>query len=294
MMRAWFNILCCLLLSVIAFGQHKTAYSQFMFNGMLLNPGYAGSHEALNITALYRNQWTGFPGAPKAISLSAHSPVKNRKLAAAFLLENESAGLFSHSQAKGVFAYRLRIDDIFLSFGMQAGADVRSFDREALRIRHGDDPVFLQSMMRTTAFAGGAGVYLHGNNFYCGFAAPEITGARGSGPGLLQFHSGGLLHLSQEVVVKPSVLLRSVENSPLLFSAAVTGYYKEIAGLGTGYTAGAAWFVYLDLRINEQLGFGYAYERATSALAAYNTGSHEIMIRYLFRYRIAAQNPRYF
>ena len=276
------------------FGQHKTTYSQFMFNGMLLNPAYAGSHEALNLTALYRNQWAALDGAPRAISFTAHSPFKKKKLSAGVIFENEQAGLFNHSQAMGALAYRVRLGKTFLSFGLQGGADIRAFDRDALRVRHGEDPVFMQNNPRTTEFVAGTGVYWHGASFYAGFAAPDLTTKSANDAGLLQLHAGAVANVAPDFKLKPSLLVRHLDHSPLLVNMAVTTYYKDILGIGAGYTARASWFVYLDLRINDQLNFGYAHERATGRLAAYNAGTHEVMLRYLFRYRITAANPRYF
>src|SRR5688572_13416949 len=86
--------------------QHSAHYSQYMFNALLFNPAYSGAHEALNLTALYRNQWLGIDGAPKAISFTAHSPLKNKKVNLGLSIENESVGLFNHTQAKMMYAYR--------------------------------------------------------------------------------------------------------------------------------------------------------------------------------------------
>ena len=113
-------------------------------------------------------------------------------------------------------------------------------------------------------------------------------------PVQVQVHSGGLIRLSADISLKPSLLVRHLMHSPLYTNVALTGYYRDWFGLGCGYTYGNAWFVYADIRLNDQLSFGYAHERDAGPLSGFNAGSHEVMLRYLFRYHITAINPRYF
>ena len=50
-------------------------YSMYMWNMLTVNPGYAGSNDVLNVTALSRIQWVSVNGAPVTHSLSAHAPI---------------------------------------------------------------------------------------------------------------------------------------------------------------------------------------------------------------------------
>jgi type IX secretion system PorP/SprF family membrane protein len=274
--------------------QHAAHYSQYMFNGLLLNPAYAGGQEALNVTALYRNQWAGINGAPKVISFSAHSPLKNKRLNLGLSIENTSAGLFSQTQVKGMYAYRFPLGSGKLSFGLQAGADIKTFNRNNLRVQDNDDPTLSQQAMSTSALIAGAGVYYMHAKFYIGLAAPDLVSPDGTEHMTTQLHAGALLPISKDFKLKPAILLRHIAGSPVFANLSTTFYYKEIVGLGAGYTLGNAFLVYTDLRINEQINFGYAYERNQGQFGSYSRGSHEIMLRYLFRYRISAVNPRYF
>ena len=74
------SLVLFLFLALRVSAQHSSDYVQYMFNGLLINPAYAGSADALNITSLYRKQWVGINGAPANIMLSAHSPLKNKKV----------------------------------------------------------------------------------------------------------------------------------------------------------------------------------------------------------------------
>ena len=59
--------------------QHSPLTSQYLFNGLLINPAYAGSRDALAANLTHRQQWVGFEGAPVTQILSVHAPVNRRK-----------------------------------------------------------------------------------------------------------------------------------------------------------------------------------------------------------------------
>ena len=40
-------------------------YSQYLQNGLMPNPAYAGSRDALSTMLSFRSQWMGMEGAPK-------------------------------------------------------------------------------------------------------------------------------------------------------------------------------------------------------------------------------------
>src|SRR6218665_577743 len=89
--------------------QHSSNYSQYVFNGLLLNPAYAGSSDALNLTSLYRRQWLGLDGSPTTITFSAHTPLKSSKANLGLVLANDKLGVSEHTQARLVYAYRFRL-----------------------------------------------------------------------------------------------------------------------------------------------------------------------------------------
>src|SRR5579872_5955334 len=107
-----------------SFAQHNTLFSQYMFNGLLINPAYAGSNDVLSATAVDRMQWAGFDGAPKTLSFSIHSPLKNKKLNAGISFINDQIGITSRNKISGIYAYRLFLGKSSLSFGIQGGIDL--------------------------------------------------------------------------------------------------------------------------------------------------------------------------
>ena len=65
------------LFCFIGKAQYFPLLSQYISNGLILNPAYAASREVLSVNFLYRDQWVGFSGAPEYETFTAHAPLKN-------------------------------------------------------------------------------------------------------------------------------------------------------------------------------------------------------------------------
>src|SRR5262245_46888615 len=91
-----------------AHAQQDAMYSMYMFNGLSVNPAYAGSREKPVITALYRHQWTGLEGAPKMVAITGHAPLSNDKLGLGMTLVSDKISIFNTISLTGSYAYRIQ------------------------------------------------------------------------------------------------------------------------------------------------------------------------------------------
>ena len=123
-MRKFLAFIFLLSATSTLYSQHNNQYSQYMFNGLSINPAYAGANEALNLTLLHRNQWTGFDGAPKTTSISGHTPLPNKKLNIGINFTSDIYGVTNKNIATGIFAYKLKLKKGSLSFGILGGVDI--------------------------------------------------------------------------------------------------------------------------------------------------------------------------
>jgi type IX secretion system PorP/SprF family membrane protein len=285
-----------LLLTIVARGQHHNNVLQYMVNGVLYNPAYCGSQQALNVTGLYRNQWVGLDGAPELTSFSAHTPLKNKKLNIGLVAENEKVGLFNSTRLNLLYAYRLKLKKGGLSFGVSGGLNTYTTNWDRLITTDQNDPNFNRNATRENVLTVGAGVYYRIPRFYAGLSSPELYTQSNSvqKEKTLVFTSGILCDLSNVIKCKPAALVMYLPQSTSLINVSTTFYYKELLGIGVGYNVQSSLIGLFDLSINEQFKIGYAYEYSTSALRTYNSGSHEIMLRYLFSYKVKAVSARYF
>ena len=124
-------------------------YSQYVFNGLLINPAYAGTREVLTATALYRNQWINIPGAPKTGVFSMDSPVRNQKVGLGLNVVVDKIGVTNHTGISGIYSYKLYFNQSVLSFGIQGG--VGFFNSTNSEVKYSDnasiDPVTVQMKM---------------------------------------------------------------------------------------------------------------------------------------------------
>jgi type IX secretion system PorP/SprF family membrane protein len=274
--------------------QHGSDYVQYMFNGLLINPAYAGSHEALNVTGLYRRQWTGLKGSPVTLSFSGHTALRNKRHNVGVVVENERFGLFSHTGAGLAYAFRIPAGRGYIAIGARGGIDAYSYNWAGIRLADANDPSFTGVPTQNTYPDFSAGLYYHDRSFYAGVANPRMLGRDNGYFNSWNATAGYVARLGEDFRLKPAALIRYVPASPVSTNLSATIYYREIIGAGAGCTLGNSIMAYADIRINEQLNAGYGYQRQLNKLGTYNGGSHEVMLRYLFRYRTRATSARYF
>jgi type IX secretion system PorP/SprF family membrane protein len=288
------SILFIIALGHTAAGQHRTGFLQYMYDGMLVNPAYAGSKEALALTGLMKNQWVSIQGAPVTISFSGHAALKNRKLAAGMLFQSERYGIFQSNTLAGSYAYRLKAGNGLLSMGLQAGLSMIQNNASLVRANDVNDPnLFANSELRIQPTAG-AGIYFQNARWYAGLASTDLLQKGFNRYYNTVLHGGVLIRCNDRITVKPAALFRYIEGSPLSTNLSVIAYYKDMIGLGAGISPGSGVMLLGDLKLNDQFYFGYGYERNLGMLSVYTGGSHEIMLRYIFKYRVQSVNSRYF
>lgn len=283
--------------STEAYAQHNSLYSQYYFSGILINPAYAGSQDALNFTSIYRNQWTGIEGSPRSLSIGIHSPLKNNKINAGLIFLNSKYGLSSVTNVMGVYAYRFPLSNGSFSLGLQAGIQSNRNNWDQIETTDVNDPIFESQANKEMSGIAGFGMYFKTDKFFLGLSSPSIYNSKKSfdfsySPVL--FSGGVLIKLRNSVVLKPSALVKYIKGSPIETDISSVFYFRDIIGLGLGYRTKAALYAFADIKLNDQLSVGYCYDYTTSQLKRFSGGSHEFMLRYLFSYKLKVKNPRYF
>ena len=106
-------------------GQQQQMYTQFMYNKMSLNPAYVGNESYLSMSLLYRDQWNGFPGAPKAQLVSINLPRLGNRVGLGVNLERQTIGITEKITYELMYAYKFFMGEGTLSMGMNVSG--RSF-----------------------------------------------------------------------------------------------------------------------------------------------------------------------
>lgn len=282
-----------LLANLACQAQQEVMYTQYMFNGLALNPAYAGSHEAVSMTFLARDQWNGIPGAPSTQTFSIHSPVK-KSFALGLQVIHDNLTVFDQYGVNASYAYKIRTHDGIWSLGVQAGFTNYSAELTQLTTDQAD-PLFAQDVSKMMPSLG-AGVYYHTKNFYIGASVPQFLSDDLYGdevtftndPDVFQdrhyfLTSGYVFDLSRNVKFKPNVLFKMVEGAPLAMDVNGSVLFHEVLWLGLSWRSFSDIDALLELQLTDNLLFGYSYDFATTTdLRRVNSGSHEIMLNYIF------------
>lgn len=278
-------------------------YSQYMFNGLALNPAYAGSRDVLNITLGYRNQWVGFEGAPVTQTLSAHSPLKNEKVALGFFLQNEQIDVRNNTSMYLNYAYRLNVGRGLLSLGLKAGGAIRNTNWSRLSVNDPGDDVFNDPGTRDMLPNIGFGAYYYTDSYYIGASVPFFLSDSTKNGKAVSYHdmqnynyllTGGLVAGKGNVKIKPGFLLKYNNINPPQLDVNLSLIFTDLLWIGASYRIENAMVGLVKVQLNEQFRIGYTYDYSLGQLNQYNNGSHEILLIYDFRYKVNAVNPRYF
>lgn len=298
-----------LILQILLYGGFVNAQllpllDQYHMNRLAINPAFAGSQDALDIELYSRKQWTGFEGAPKTITLSAHSPLRNSRVNLGVILLSDQYGFNTERGMLFNYAYRLPVRRGKLAMGLAAGASWLSTDIEALRYLHTGDLLIMEHMNRAILPQFSTGIYYQGERLHLGFSMPlflqhrynEQTAAysTGFGPGNLNYVGTieYLLNVKENIQVLASMLLKANPGDNTQLDLGVTGIFKRRIWLGiTGRTNGHLTFM-VQAVINEQIRFGYAYGYEWTELRKVQGGSHELILAYRFKYIVDTENPR--
>jgi len=299
-------LLCLLLAAITANAQHSQQTSQYMINGLAINPAYAGSKDAFSATAIYRSQWTGIDGAPRSQNLSFHGPLKNKKIALGLMLFHDALGVTSENGIFLNYAYRLPLQGGQLSMGLAGGVSfLRSNWTEATVIETSDiafssnSPLYVLPNFST-------GIRYEHKDYFVGFSIPmplthQLTSGGTSPATAIRpkefkyfIHAGYYYQINEQWMVSPSALVKILPSVGSQIDINAIVEYNELIGLGMSYRSNDAVVAMAQFRINKQFTVGYSYDFTTSQLSNYTNGSHEISLRYDLNYKVKVANPRFF
>lgn len=302
-----FAFLC---LNLISYAQQDSQFTQYMYNTININPAYAGSRESMNIFALHRSQWVGLDGAPVTNTASINTPINGSNVGLGVSIVNDKIGPSDENNIAVDFSYTIHTSDTYkLSFGLKATANLLNIDFTKLNKDDMNDYNFDINIDNKFSPNIGIGFYLHSDNTYIGISAPNLLETKhfdryaGTGSNShiasekIHYYliAGHVFDLSSEVKFKPSILTKVVQGAPLQLD--ISGNFlinqKFVAGLAYRWSAAVSAMV--GFQATDSWFIGYGYDLETTKLANYNSGSHEIFLRYeLFKKYDKIISPRFF
>jgi len=308
--------------------QQDAQFSQYMFNGMYINPAYCGYREEWNINLFYRNQWAGFPGAPKTLSLAVDGTARDNTLGLGFQVINDKIGALNNTSTYFNYAYRIKFGDPYaddtktLTLGLGAG-----FVQQHININelHADQPLdnTLMSAVHNKIMPDARfGIFYNTDRFYAGVSADNLITnfwqRKDEKQGYFiinKLHwyatAGTLVDLSDNVSWKPSFLLKDDLAGPTSLDLNSFFLLKNILWVGASYRTAVPLYAksYLqkgltkpadivgmvDVFVNDKLRIGYAYDYSLNNTTTQGYSTHELSIGYFFKNaQQKMYSPRYF
>ena len=308
------HIKVLMLLAVMLFAylksiaQTEPMYSQYMFNMLGVNPAYAGSREASSFNFFQRSQWIELQGAPQTTSFSFDQSILNKRAGWGIQFYDDKIGVEKADGINIMGSTRIQVSENgILSGGLSLGLMNYRIDLMNVTGRFTpSDPAFYSNLNKWTPSLG-LGIYYNTDNFYAGVSIPNLLKSRLTAFNLIksglqkinQKHifltSGIVIPINEDLKLKPSTMIKMVEGAPIEADFNTNIWLRDIIGLGVSYRTGDAVIGMAEIQANQNLRFGYAYDMTISPLKFYNTGTHEIMIRYeIGNFKTKIKSTRYF
>jgi len=299
-------ILLFITSSIIA--QKEVVMTQYMYNKYSINPGFAGSHNVLSTYASYRKQWIGFQEAPSGSFFTAHTPLKNEKIALGMQFFNESFGISSNTGFSGSYTYRIfRDNNSTIAFGVSGGLvnyksnwnDVEYTDFTETYI---PDATF-GNIEQSSALWVGFGAALYTEKYFAGVSIPSFMyhDRFNSGENSVDFSkidylfTGGYLHkFSDHFSLQPSAMLRLNMNDNTYLDLSATAILMNSLMIGTSYRTTNEIIGIVGYQVTPQLRFTYSLDYNIDPIGTYNNGTHEVALQFDFGYKIQSPNPKFF
>jgi type IX secretion system PorP/SprF family membrane protein len=272
--------------------QQDAQFTQYMYNTINVNPAYAGSRGVMSVFGLYRTQWVGIDGAPDTGALSLNTPINNSNLGMGISFVKDEIGPTTENNISADVSYTVKTSETYkLSFGLKGSLNL--FD---LTVEGNLNPVTLNDKalmsFNKTSPNIGAGVYFHSDKSYIGFSIPNFLQNRfkyDDNQSTIHIErinyyliAGHVFDVTPDVKFKPALLTKLVEGAPLQVDVSGNFLINEKLVLGLAYRWDAAVSALAGFQINPSMYIGYGYDMETTRLKNYNSGSHEIFLRYEF------------
>jgi len=261
-----------------------------MYNANVINPAYVGTREGISIFGLYRNQWVGLEGAPKTVNLGVSTPLNDSKLGLGINYKNDHIGVMDENNLSIDVSYTIDLDQTYkLAFGLKGTANLLSINYSKLTIYEQNNPVIHSNINNQFSPNIGTGAYLYSDIAYFGLSVPELlkvdyydddkhTVMR-SKP-LVYIMGGYVFDIGSDMLLKPSFLTKIGNSSSPQVDLTANLLYLDKFTVGMAYRWKASISTLAGFQVNDKLFIGYTYDFTTTSLGRYNSGSHELFMRF--------------
>ncbi len=253
--------------------QSLPMYSQYMYNMTNINPAYAGSRGVPSIAFIWREQWAGLPGAPSTKSITYDGSNEDKHIVYGVqLYDDRYVNVIRRTGLNLYYNLKFPVSEKgVISMGLKGGFynDLKLLTSVSTFVSN--DLAYASNLNKIIPLAG-AGIFYNDDKFYIGFSAPDVivfskVQNYKSDSSLSQVNdihyfltAGYSLALNEDVVLKPSVLLRAISKGALELDINTNLWLKNIVGLGVSYRTSESYLAMAEIQVTPQFRFGYSYD----------------------------------
>ncbi|XOV92721.1 MAG: PorP/SprF family type IX secretion system membrane protein [Bacteroidota bacterium] len=302
MMKKWLSVLILLIIGITANAQNGFFFSHYMLNPSYFNPAWVGMEGKAFAAFQYRNQWLGYNssfdgsgGAPSTQLLTLNIPVNGPISGIGANISNDNLGPLNNIQGQFSVSAKWRFSMGTLSVGLMPGFFSQTEKFDELRFNDPEDPLNLGSRQTQIRPDLNAGIFfVMKNNIYIGVSAMNILEPSfnfGIDIDSAAFNNqfkrnytgliGTAIAFNQDLVIKPSVLIRS-DLIGFTYDVSAIAIFKEKMWGGLSYRRSESAILLLGYSLLEDnvLKLGYSFDYVVNEQDAKQPTSHEIYIRY--------------
>lgn len=285
-------IILFIALNFYGFSQQYPWWSQYRNNQTLINPAFCGTKRLIDFRLNYRNQWTGYEGAPKTYAVSLNSRLWKGRLGLGGFFFKDDIGPFKNLNSSITAAYHLKFPDSELSFGIQGNYMKQSFNGKDITLRNQQDKAINQYVEdKVGNFDGSFGFLYYNDRFHIGAGANNIAGAafeyykkdsikKGRYTNVPHYNISAGYNYAENIdyTFENSVLATFVPGLPFSFDYTLRMHIKQQIIAGLSFRLKDAIALHLGCTLKEKFQICYSYDIVTSPLRKYQSGSHELSL----------------
>ena len=304
-----------------ASAQQGVVFSQYIFNGLIINPAYAGYREVVNASLVYRNQWTGIENAPTTVTLLMDGAALNNSLGIGGHVMNDKVGAQQTLSLFSDYAYRIKIDNsgTRLALGLSIGVTQLSLDENMVRLLNPNDPLVTSGMLTDNVYRPdfNVGAFFDHKRFSAGLSVTELWGDYKlvkKNP-VMYATFATLVPISKDYIFKPSLLYKDDLKMQPSVDVNLFLMIKNKLWVGVSWRNGVPLSSRMDkdlanqifqtslnaitfmteVFVSDNFYLGYAYDFPLSQMNQLTMGSHEVMLGFKMGRRVQrVLTPRYF
>jgi type IX secretion system PorP/SprF family membrane protein len=279
---------------------------QYMLNPVLINPANAGARGAISVAAFYRKQWAGIKGAPETLTLVADGPFESGKVGLGVYLAADKTGVTKETSFSTLYSYRISAGENTISFGLRAGLLSTNTRWSDLIVLDPGDEFYLADTKTYIVPDFSFGAHITDDRYFAGFSIPRLLGYRflpernrysvrvNPGQYYYVFHGGYLVNLAADVEFLPSALISLSPGEKMLMDLNVHFIFAGRMWTGLSYRTNKSMAGIFQFGVSNQLKVAYSHYLDFGMLGRFSNGSHEVMLRYEFLYKVDVVSPLIF